>query len=193
MEVFHPTFCFAFGVSSRPLIDTKLVETGNANVAADVLGCAAKVPSFTPCTIIHSAQGPVHPVFYAPVRLIPTRLASCQFEESLRNAADPNGLHQRAKVQAMLVYYSSRMEAVSILIVRCDPGPRSTGCRPRGLKSGSTQAWREANDGVAEFMLQKIMGETLLSPRHRHLTLNLGEIYHETSSDPTKTCSITRW
>ena len=51
-------------------------------------------------------------------RLIATRLASCQFEEGLRNAADANGVHQRAKVQAMLMYYSCRMEAVSFWFSR---------------------------------------------------------------------------
>ena len=55
----------------------------------------------------------MHPTFHVSIRLIATRPTLLQFEEGLRNAADPNGLHQRAKIQATLLYYSSRMEAVS--------------------------------------------------------------------------------
>jgi hypothetical protein len=35
--------------------------------------------------------------------------------------------------------------------------------RPRELTTCSIKAWREGNDGVAEFMLQKIMGETFIA------------------------------
>lgn len=55
----------------------------------------------------------MRPIFHVSSRLIASRLASYQFEEGLRNAADVSGLHQRAKIQAMLMYYSCRMEAVS--------------------------------------------------------------------------------
>ncbi|KIM81848.1 hypothetical protein PILCRDRAFT_8503 [Piloderma croceum F 1598] len=54
--------------------------------------------------------------------------SAAKLEESLRNTDDPQGLHQQPKARATIVYYSSRMEA----------------------------AWREGNDGVANFMLQKI-------------------------------------
>ncbi|OCH94172.1 hypothetical protein OBBRIDRAFT_810677 [Obba rivulosa] len=57
------------------------------------------------------------------------------YEESLRGTEDSQGLHSQAKARATVQYYSSRMEA----------------------------AWREKNDAVAEFMLQKITGEN----RHR--------------------------
>ncbi|KAJ3483561.1 hypothetical protein NLI96_g6231 [Meripilus lineatus] len=49
---------------------------------------------------------------------------------TVRAMDDPQGLHQQGKARAVVLYYSSRMEA----------------------------AWREGNDGVAEFMLQKITG-----------------------------------
>jgi len=45
--VFHPTTCFfplAQNIRSV-FIDQKSIEIGNADVAANVLGCAAKVPS----------------------------------------------------------------------------------------------------------------------------------------------------
>jgi hypothetical protein len=47
----------------------------------------------------------------------PRASLSSQFEEGLRNAADATGLHQRAKIQAMLMYYSCRMEAVGLFFL----------------------------------------------------------------------------
>lgn len=38
-----------------------------------------------------------------------------QFEQSLRNADDPKNLHQQSIAQATVVYYCSRMEAVSLM------------------------------------------------------------------------------
>src|SRR5579872_5962950 len=104
----------------------------------------------------------MHPFFFHSFICSPLNRHAPQFEEGLRNAADPNGLHQRAKIQAMLVYYSSRMEAVSFLCCARDLDPGffvspSWAVEHEGLTFGSTQAWRESNDGVAEFMLQKIM------------------------------------
>jgi hypothetical protein len=71
-----------------------------------------------------------------------------QFEELLRNADDSHGLHQQAKAHATIVYYSSRMEAVSY--------PIGEFAKPADIQ----QAWREGNDGVANFMLQKITGSS---------------------------------
>jgi len=53
---------------------------------------------------------------------------AAKLEERLRSMENIPGVHQKPKVQAIMLYYSSRMEA----------------------------AWREGNDGVADFMLQKI-------------------------------------
>ncbi|EIN13175.1 hypothetical protein PUNSTDRAFT_139817 [Punctularia strigosozonata HHB-11173 SS5] len=50
------------------------------------------------------------------------------FEETLRSADDPGGAHEQARARATINYFTCRMEA----------------------------AWREGNDGVAHFMLQKI-------------------------------------
>ena len=36
-----------------------------------------------------------------------------QFEENLRNVDDPQNVHQQSIAQATVVYYCSRMEAVS--------------------------------------------------------------------------------
>ena len=101
------------GIQSN-FIDTESAEIGNADVAANVLGCAAKVPSLSPhpFRMLYPAEVRMRPTFHVSVRSIAPRLASYQFEEELRNAADSSGLHQRAKIQAMLMYYSCRMEAV---------------------------------------------------------------------------------
>ncbi|PSR82973.1 hypothetical protein PHLCEN_2v5943 [Hermanssonia centrifuga] len=68
---------------------------------------------------------------------------AAKYEEQLRTAEDTLDIHQQAKAQAVTLYYSSRMEA----------------------------AWREGNDGVADFMLQKITDNDqrlpLLLPRDR--------------------------
>ena len=80
-RVFHPTICFFLKVSGRPFIDSKSVEIGNADIAAHVLGCAAKVPSFPfsrlPFRKQYSAETRMHPIFHVSVRLIATRLTSC--------------------------------------------------------------------------------------------------------------------
>lgn len=72
-------------------------EIGNNDRAAGVLTSAAKVQTN---------------FFFSRT----VRLKSDQFEELLRNADDPEGLHRQAKARATVVYYSSRMEAVSDLI-----------------------------------------------------------------------------
>ncbi|KAJ3558726.1 hypothetical protein NM688_g744 [Phlebia brevispora] len=54
---------------------------------------------------------------------------AAKYEEQLRTADDDQNQHQLARVQAVTLYLSCRMEA----------------------------AWREGNEGVAEFMLQKII------------------------------------
>ncbi|PCH33182.1 hypothetical protein WOLCODRAFT_93070 [Wolfiporia cocos MD-104 SS10] len=65
-------------------------------------------------------------------------------EEALRKAEDPDQLHAQARARAVIIYYSSRMEA----------------------------AWKEGNSGVAEFMLQKVLESDCLVqtvPRDREL------------------------
>ncbi|KAI0318005.1 meiosis protein SPO22/ZIP4 like-domain-containing protein [Amylostereum chailletii] len=54
--------------------------------------------------------------------------SAAKYEESLRNAKDPQGAYQQAKAQATAVYYCSRMEV----------------------------AWKEGNATLAEYMLQKL-------------------------------------
>ena len=39
-------------------------------------------------------------------------MKSEQFEEQLRAVDDPDGIHRQAKACAIIVYYTSRMEAV---------------------------------------------------------------------------------
>ena len=114
---FIPTTRFSQSFRSA-FINPKSIEIGNADIAANVLGCAAKVPSFSFSVLRYFAGNiELRPgcirfflSIYPRNRRAP---APCQFEESLRNAVDANGQHQRAKIQAMLIYYSSRMEAVS--------------------------------------------------------------------------------
>lgn len=93
------------GIEQKPSIDSlihvlqlaskvgaSLADVGEPNLAASVLGSAAK------------------------------------YEESLRAAEDPQGEHAQSRARAVILYYTSRMEA----------------------------AWQEGNTGVAEFMLEKI-------------------------------------
>jgi hypothetical protein len=57
-------------------IDPNSTEIGNADIAANVLGCAAKVPSFlsrVPFRRQYSAETRMHPIFHVSVRLIATR------------------------------------------------------------------------------------------------------------------------
>ncbi|PBK89275.1 SPO22-domain-containing protein, partial [Armillaria gallica] len=56
--------------------------------------------------------------------------SAAKFEELLRNAPDPDGTHRQARARAIVVYFSSRMEA----------------------------AWKEGNHTVADFMASKITG-----------------------------------
>lgn len=64
----------------------------------------------------------------------------------MRAADDPDGAHRHSKACARAVYFSSRMESVfissSIVSSRADQ---------------LSQAWKEGNYTVAEFMSQKIM------------------------------------
>lgn len=79
-----------------------------------------------------------------------------QYEEDLRNADDTQGLHQQAQARAIVLYYSSRMEAVRISILLS---------LPTKISPDVIQAWREGNDGMADFMLQKIVGLFLFWPQ----------------------------
>ncbi|KAL0950560.1 hypothetical protein HGRIS_007363 [Hohenbuehelia grisea] len=72
--------------------------------------------------------------------------SAAKYEELLRTADDPTGVHRQVKACASLVFFSSRMEA----------------------------AWKEGNYGVAEFMSQKITEDdeqrlALLPPHQREL------------------------
>ncbi|KAH8111444.1 meiosis protein SPO22/ZIP4 like-domain-containing protein [Phellopilus nigrolimitatus] len=71
---------------------TALSDSGRNDIAASVLGCAAK------------------------------------FEEQLRNSEDATNTHDQAKARAVVLYYCSRM----------------------------LTAWRDGNDAIAQFMLEKI-------------------------------------
>ncbi|TFK48044.1 hypothetical protein OE88DRAFT_1810744 [Heliocybe sulcata] len=70
-------------------------------------------------------------------------MSAAKYEELLRTTDDQVGKHAEAAAQATMIYYASRMEA----------------------------AWREGNDGVAQFMLQKITDNesqlSLLQPLDR--------------------------
>ncbi|KAK0446558.1 uncharacterized protein EV420DRAFT_1313772 [Desarmillaria tabescens] len=71
--------------------------------------------------------------------------SAAKFEELLRNAPDPDGTHRQARARAIVVYFSSRMEA----------------------------AWKEGNHTVADFMSSKITDDdqrlALLPPHDRTL------------------------
>lgn len=67
----------------------------------------------------------------------------------MRNAHDSERVHTQAKARATLVYYSCRMEAASQPLVASIVVLTASIC----------QAWREGNDGIANYMLQKITGK----------------------------------
>ncbi|KAN0121444.1 hypothetical protein V8E52_003340 [Russula decolorans] len=72
--------------------------------------------------------------------------SAAKFEQSLRNADDPQNLHRQSIAQTTVVYYCSRMEA----------------------------AWKEGNDSVAQYMLRNITENNVerlahLSARDREL------------------------
>lgn len=118
-------------IAARPathLVLSPPSEVGNNVVAGCVLTSAAKVINVT------------DPLSTPDVRL--------QFEELLRNAGDPDGTHQQSIACATIVYHSSRMEAV------CH-SPFTRRSRDNTVIS---QAWKEGNYTVAEFMSKKITG-----------------------------------
>ncbi|KAF8584952.1 SPO22-domain-containing protein [Ramaria rubella] len=67
--------------------------------------------------------------------------AAAKHEEALNHADSPENTHAQAKARAILVYYTSRMEA----------------------------AWKEGNEGVAQFMLRKITGTEAFPQRLSYL------------------------
>ncbi|KAH9920328.1 meiosis protein SPO22/ZIP4 like-domain-containing protein [Fomitopsis serialis] len=69
--------------------------------------------------------------------------SAAKYEDALKNAEDLEHSQGQARARVVLLYYSSRMEA----------------------------AWREGNDGIADFMLSKIDSDQLNSvmPRDREL------------------------
>ncbi|KAH9947352.1 meiosis protein SPO22/ZIP4 like-domain-containing protein [Amylocystis lapponica] len=107
--------------------------------------------------------------------------SAAKYEEALRNAEDPQRLHAQAKARTTVLYYSSRMEAVGVGVATLVLKRPLIVCR---------QAWREGNDGVADFMLQKATENdqhlSLLLPRDRELLaaklLAIGKSLLRTSS-----------
>lgn len=114
------------------LVPSRPSEIGNNVVAGCVLTSAAKVINVT------------DPLSTPDVRL--------QFEELFRNAGDPDGTHQQSIACATIVYHASRMEAVCY-------SPFTRRSRDNTLIS---QAWKEGNYTVAEFMSKKITSGPIL-------------------------------
>ncbi|KIJ45216.1 hypothetical protein M422DRAFT_67355 [Sphaerobolus stellatus SS14] len=79
--------------------------------------------------------------------------AAAKIEEDMNAADDPNDTHAQSKACASIVYYTCRMEAVRALLIRLN----STLFSLR-LRLHTSQAWKEGNKGVAQFMLCKIIG-----------------------------------
>ncbi|KAK0440725.1 hypothetical protein EV421DRAFT_1814595, partial [Armillaria borealis] len=90
--------------------------------------------------------------------------SAAKFEELLRNAPDPDGTHRQARARAIVVYFSSRMEAVGFLPAM--PTQPVLIILP-------FQAWKEGNHTVADFMSTKITDDdqrlALLPPHDRTL------------------------
>lgn len=79
-----------------------------------------------------------------------------QYEDALRKAEDLEHSQGQARARVVLLYYSSRMEAVGTRI-------GITRFSMFQYQHGTFQAWREGNDGIADFMLSKIIGAHLLN------------------------------
>ena len=75
-----------------------------------------------------------------------------QFEQRLRDADDHQNLHQQSIAQATVVYYCSRMEAVSLVPLRNVSQSLCSGAE------SYAQAWKEGNESVAQYMLRNITG-----------------------------------
>lgn len=76
-------------------------------------------------------------------------MISIKFEEQLRNSADASdGTYDQAKARATVAYYCSRMIIVGSM------------CKLwlSALMYDGHQAWRDGNDAIAQFMLEKITG-----------------------------------
>ncbi|KAJ7585355.1 meiosis protein SPO22/ZIP4 like-domain-containing protein [Mycena floridula] len=101
--------------------------------------------------------------------------SAAKFEEMLRIADDPDGIHRQSRACATVVYYTSRMEA----------------------------AWKEGNHTVADFMSQKITDDeqrlALLPVRDRVLLASkfhgIGKtmLKDNTETDGSKAVDALRW
>lgn len=98
-------------------------------------------------------------------------LISPQFEESLRNADDPDGLHRQAKACATIVYFSCRMEAVRnqspfanipVLI-----SPTLAGVEGRQLHCSRLYVTKDHGYGTLHFLADKRTSKEMISRVNR--------------------------
>ncbi|KAI0307448.1 hypothetical protein B0F90DRAFT_1812932 [Multifurca ochricompacta] len=158
-------------VAALRLAGFRLIEAGSPeNLDVDCLVHMLQLASKTGATLAgnmfpfprNTSHGPISPRVTLTISFFRTVLfpdlgkyelassvltSAAKFEQSLRNADDPqNNMHQQSIAQATVVYYCSRMEA----------------------------AWKEGNDSVAQYMLRNITESnverlTHLSARDREL------------------------
>ncbi|KAF8139351.1 meiosis protein SPO22/ZIP4 like-domain-containing protein [Mycena galopus ATCC 62051] len=122
-------------VAALRLAAFRLIEAGiESKPGIETLVHVLQLASKTGATLSETGNGDVAGSVLA---------SAARFEELLRNAADPDGVHRGDRACATIVYFSSRMEA----------------------------AWKEGNQSVAAFMSQKITDDeqrlSLLPPHDR--------------------------
>lgn len=100
-EQFPPTALYHIRVTSPFFWIILRSDTGKFELASSVLTSAAKVRLVNGIWAISCCPFCMLWLF--------------QFEQSLRNADDHQNLHQQSIAQATVVYYCSRMEAVSLM------------------------------------------------------------------------------
>ncbi|KAJ6505545.1 hypothetical protein C8R45DRAFT_1209240 [Mycena sanguinolenta] len=125
-------------VAALRLAAFRLIEAGiESKPGIETLIHVLQLASKTGATLSETGNGDVAGSVLA---------SAARFEELLRNAEDADGAHRVDRASATIVYFSSRMEAVRVLLT------------PRFARRTTFQAWKEGNQSVAAFMSQKITG-----------------------------------
>ena len=105
-----------------------------------------------------------------------------QYEALLKPENCSDEAERRAMMVSRAMYYSARMEAVCVVENR-----------PSQYQSFATQAWKEGNYTVAEFMLRKITGISFLRyETNNNEPLELDDNHHIGTLPPHFVCPFSR-
>ncbi|KAI0735751.1 meiosis protein SPO22/ZIP4 like-domain-containing protein [Earliella scabrosa] len=134
----YRSVCAALRLAGFRLIEAGMEPKPRIESLIHVLQLASKAGA----SLAGQPLASISPSTITPAPYMPS-CSRIQYEELLRPAEDPQGENAQARARAVMLYYSSRMEA----------------------------AWRERNVGVAEFMLEKVTESdqylSLLTPSDR--------------------------